>query len=29
MIFSKLGRFDTATNDKLPLNCIKGAKKWQ
>ena len=22
----KLGRFGTATNDKLPLNCIKGAK---
>ena len=22
----KLGRFDTAANDKLPLNCIKGAK---
>ena len=22
----KLGRFGTAVNDKLPLNCIKGAK---
>ena len=25
----KLGRFGTAVNDKLPLDCIKGAKKWQ
>nr|DAS03321.1 MAG TPA: hypothetical protein [Caudoviricetes sp.] len=29
MIFSKLGRFDTVINDKLPLNYIKRSKKWQ